>query len=54
MDRNFENTSAMRVIFFFENVQSFSEISNMKKKTEKKFFLLEIIASQLATLDRLY
>ena len=39
----------MRVMFF-ENVQNLIETSKMEKKIEKKFFLLEINASELAAL----
>ena len=51
--RNFENTSAMRVMFL-ENVQNLIEISKMGEKIEKNVFLLEINASELAALNCLY
>ena len=52
--RNIQNMSAMRVIFFFENVQSFIYISKRQKKIEKKFWRFEAMASELATLNCLY
>ena len=39
----------MRVMFF-ENVQNLIDTSKMEKKIEKKFFLLEINASELEAL----
>ena len=33
--RNFGNTSGMRVILFFENIQNLNEISKMQQKIEK-------------------
>ena len=52
--RNFGNTSAVRVILFFKNVENLNEISRMKQKIEKKLFLFEIIASELVALNCLY
>ena len=52
--RKFGNTSAMRVIFFFENVQNLDQISKMKKKIQKMIFVFEIIASELVALNCLY
>ena len=52
--RNFENTSAMRVIIFDENVKNLNEISKMQQKIEKKFFVFPIIASGLVALNCLY
>ena len=52
--RNFGNTSAVRVILFFKNVENLNEISRMKQKIEKKLFLFEIIASELVPLNCLY
>ena len=49
--RNFGNTSAMRVILFFENVQNLNEIAKMQQKIQKKFFVLEILASKLVSLN---
>ena len=51
--RNFQNTSAMRVIFF-ENAKKFIYICKMQWKILKKFFFLELIASELAALNCLY
>ena len=51
--RNLENTSAMRVILN-ENVPNLKQISKIKKKIQKKFFVLEIISSELVALNRLY
>ena len=51
---NFGNTSAMRVILFDENVQNLNEISKMQQKFEKKFFVFQIIASELVALNCLY
>ena len=42
------------IINIFENVQKLIDILNMEKKNEEKFFLLEIIASELAALYCLY
>ena len=53
-DRNFGNTSAMRVMFFFENIQNLIFMSKVQKKIEKTFFFLEIIAYELAALNCLY
>ena len=47
------NTSAMRVIFF-ENVENVREISKMQRKIEKKYFVFEIILSELVALNCLY
>ena len=52
--RNFENKKAMRVIFFFHDNENFSMISKMQQKIKKKFFLFEIIASELVSLNSLY
>ena len=52
--RNFGNASAMRFIFFFENVENLNYISNMQKKIQKKFFVFEIISSELVALNCLY
>ena len=51
--RNLGNTKAMRVIFFFQNVQNFRYISKIEKKKEKSFFS-EIIASELVLLNSPY
>ena len=42
------------IINIFENVQKLIDILNMEKKNEETFFLLEIIASELAALYCLY
>ena len=52
--RNFENTKAMKVIFFFKNVENFSKTSKKQQKIPKKFFVSEIIASELVSLNCLY
>ena len=49
---NFGNISAMRVTFFFENVQNLILIPKLKKKNFlKEFFVSEIIGSELVTLN---
>ena len=48
---NFGNKSAMRVIFFYENVQNLGEISKMQQKIEKKLFVFKINASELVALN---
>ena len=45
--RNFGNTSAVRVIFLFENIQNLIDISKMQEEIEKMFFVSEIIGSEL-------
>ena len=52
--RNFENTKAMKVIFFFQNVENFSQTSKKQQKNPKKFFVSEIIPSELVSLNCLY
>ena len=52
--RNFENTSAMRVIFFLKILKILSTFQKCQKLDEKNFSLLEIIASKLATWNCLY
>ena len=42
------------IINIFENVQKLIDILNMEKKNEETFFLLKIIASELAALNCLY
>ena len=39
---------------FFENVPNLMQISKMQEKIEKKFFVFEIIASELVALNCLY
>ena len=51
---NFENASAMRVIFFFKIFKISGAFQKHRKKVEKKFSLLENIASQLAKSSCLY
>ena len=51
---NLGNTLAMRVIFFFENVQNSSYISKMQQKIQHKVFVFEVIASKLVALNCLY
>ena len=46
--RNFGNTSAVRIIFFFENIQNLIYISKMQEEIEKMFFVSGIIGSGLA------
>ena len=53
-DGNLGNTSAMKVIFFFENVQNLIYISKMQRKIEKMSFVSEIIVSELVALNFLY
>ena len=43
----------MRVIFF-QNTHNFIDILKMQKKIEKKYFFLEMIASELAAINCLY
>ena len=45
--RNFGNKSAMRLIFFSENVQNLMYISKMQQKIQQKLFAFKIIASEL-------
>ena len=52
--RNFANTSAMRGIFYFENVQTLIEISKIQRKIEKNLFVFHIIAFELAFLICLF
>ena len=52
--RNFENTKAMRVIFFFQTVKIPARVQESSRKIEKKSFLSEIIASELVRLNCLY
>ena len=47
------NSLAMSVIFF-QNVKNFIDISKMKKKLQKIFFFLDIIASEDVVLNCLY
>ena len=49
--RNFGNKSAMKVIFFFANVENLMKISKMQEKIEKKLFVFEINASELVALS---
>ena len=49
--RNFGNKSGMSVILFFENVQNLKEIAKMQQKIQKKFFVFEILASKLVSLN---
>ena len=42
------------IIIFFENFQKLIDILKMEEKNEETFFLLEIIASELAALNCLY
>ena len=49
--RNFGNTKSMRVIFFFQNIQNLLYISNMEQKIQKKFFVSDIIAFELVSLN---
>ena len=53
-DGNFGNTSAMRIIFFFMNVQNLMQILEMQRKTQKKSFVCEIIISELVALSCFY
>ena len=52
--RNSGNTKALRVIFFFQNIQTLMEISKEQKNIEKTFVVFEIIASELVSLNCLY
>ena len=52
--RNFGNTSAMRVIFLLKFFKTLCTFQKCRKNVEKKIFLLEINASQLATWNCLY
>ena len=47
---NFGNTKAMSVIFF-KKCLKFKIISKMEQKSEKKFFVCEIILSELVSLN---
>ena len=49
--RNSGNTKSMRVIFFFQNIQNLLYISNMEQKIQKKFFVSDIIAFELVSLN---
>ena len=51
---NFENTEAMRVIFFSKFSKFNADYENSGKKTKKRFFVFEINASELFALNRLY
>ena len=51
---NFENAAAMRVIYFFKIFKISGAFQKHRKKFEKKFSLLENIASQLANSSCLY
>ena len=53
-DGNFENTSAMRVIFSFEKVQNLIYISKMERKIKKMYFVSETMGSDLVALNFLY
>ena len=46
--RNFGNTSAVRIIFLFENIQNLIYISKMQEEIEKMFFVSGIIGSGFA------
>ena len=48
--RNFGHTKPLTLIFFFQNVQNLRYISKMQQKIEKKFFVSQIIASELVSL----
>ena len=50
--RNFQNTSAVRVIFFLKICKI--EFQTIKKKIHKIFFVSEIIASKNVAIDCLY
>ena len=39
---------------FFEKVQNLMKISKMQRKIDKKFFVFEIIVSELVALNCLY
>ena len=52
--RNFTKYISYEGHLFFENVQNLIYLSKMLKKIQKKFFLLEIIAPELAALNCLY
>ena len=52
--RNSENRKAMRVIFFFQTFKISARVQESSRKIEKKFFLSEIIASELVRLNCLY
>ena len=49
--RNFGHTKPLTLIFFFQNVQNLRYISKMQQKIEKKFFVSQIIASELVSLN---
>ena len=53
-DANYGKTSAVRVIFFFGNVQNLMGISEIQRKIEKKYFVFEVIVSELVALICLY
>ena len=53
--RKFKNRSAMRVILFFEKYSKWNlNYVNAKKKTEKTFFVSQIIAFEDVTIIYLY
>ena len=51
--RNFGNTKSMRVIFVSKCSKFNTDLKNFKK-SEKKFFVSEIITSELISLNCLY
>ena len=51
---NFGNTSPIRVIFFFKNVQNLKYTLEMHRKILKKYFVFKIIVSELVELICLF
>ena len=48
---NFDHRKSIRVILLFQNVENLIEISKVQQNIEKKFFVSEIIASELVSLN---
>ena len=48
------NTSAMMATFFVRNFKNLIEILKMQEKIEKRFFVFEIVVSELFALNCLY
>ena len=51
---NFGNKSAMRFFFFWKASKFDVDFKNAKKKTEKRFLVSEIMASEMAAVNCLY
>ena len=51
---NFGNKSAMRVTYLTQNFSKLMKISKMQRKMKKKFFVSQIIVSELVALNCVY